>query len=74
MQRQTYICAVAKGTIHHCERDETEDERLDGRDVILETENQITQCFITLHFHQMNAFYFFTFESLAGITLHRGLS
>ena len=39
MQRQTYICVVAKGTIHHCERDETEeDERLDRRDVILKTE------------------------------------
>ena len=43
MQRQTYICAVAKGTIHHCERDETEDERLDGRDVILETETLYTK-------------------------------
>lgn len=30
MQRQTYICIVAKGTIHHCEGGETEeDERLD---------------------------------------------
>ena len=43
MQRQTYICAVAKGTIHHCERDETEDGRLDGRDVILETETLYTK-------------------------------
>ena len=44
MQRQTYICVVAKGTIHHCERDETEeDERLDRRDVILKTETLYTK-------------------------------
>ena len=44
MQRQTYICVVAKGTIQHCERDETEeDERLDRRDVILKTETLYTK-------------------------------